>query len=92
MIHSYKKLNPFHLVWVYHGNRVWLNLQMSFVLVVGCVTAALTGISIEKYRVKIGRFVLKCNERDVSASEIRLLVLENVERSAADCQPGRQHE
>jgi hypothetical protein len=41
---------------------------------------------------KIGRFVLKFNGRNVSASEIILLGLENVERFTANCKPGSQHE
>jgi hypothetical protein len=65
---------------------------MSVVLEVGFITAALIWISIEKYRVKIGRFVLKCNGRDVCADEIHLLGLENVERSTANCKPDPQHE
>jgi len=65
---------------------------MTVVLEVGCITTTLTWISIEKYRVKIGRFILKCNEPDVSASEIQLLGLESVERSAANCKRGREHE
>jgi hypothetical protein len=67
-------------------------LQISVVSEVGCITAALTWISIEKYHVKIGRFVLKYNGPDVSASEIQLLGLKNVERSTANFKPGPQHE
>jgi hypothetical protein len=46
---------------------------MSVVSEADCITAALTWISIEKYHVKIGGFVLKYNDPDVSASEIQLL-------------------